>query len=685
MTDDEKAKTENTAEEYSVVGIQAQQVHNSTVYQVLPDTPPHKKYEIGVRYLKDGVPGKARDLITDAIAGGHENGEVRFHWVMAMLSKRAYRDLPAEDREQLGQLPNFLCRYSENAWKRALVAIHDLLERMHGSGADPGPALDAISALPSDQRELIDRHLDLVLTGSAKDKRWVETREAAKKDQCSGDRVKRAWAYFEPDPIEARARKPAEVSTKPFDWGWVIAMTVPFLVSAAYLGWAVLTSGTSVPVVAYVLALGAGCACFLSGLVWHYRERQLRARERAHSARRGADPVSDAGFVYLVHLRLLFYFALYAPEKPDLKRWLAATEGIRAALRDEIVELYGESRISLGRVNWLIRYLVGDVKRRWKADTLREYRKQWRVRPVTKLSFLLSLALLAPAVADVAVVAANVDPVRGTVAVFVLLVSGRAAVVGWSRILLERRRFADDSMEYELVLAEREAVHERWRHKIESRLPDESEMETWLNSDRTMLLDKALRYHKLAWRDVIVHAILQTPGKYYRRARTSGLPWRYSRYDMRLFLITQDGVREYRAEFDFEDVEITRTERDNFRFDAVSSVGVVTTDDLSYTLTLRLTNGPAKKILVTDVTKHEPDVDDDAPDVDENPEAFSELNLDAAGFLPTLHILEGIAAEGKGWIQRDADGGGRPPAPEFDSVPGLLPVVDLTERDVATA
>ena len=32
---------------------------------------------------------------------------------------------------------------------------------------------------------------------------------------------------------------------------------------------------------------------------------------------------------------------------------------------------------------------------------------------------------------------------------------------------------------------------------------------------------------------------------------------------------------------------------------------------------------------------------------------FARMNLDTAGFTHTLHILEGIAAEGKGWIDRD--------------------------------
>jgi hypothetical protein len=114
---------------------------------------------------------------------------------------------------------------------------------------------------------------------------------------------------------------------------------------------------------------------------------------------------------------------------------------------------------------------------------------------------------------------------------------------------------------------------------------------------------------------------------------------------MRLFLITHDGVREYRSEFDFEHVWIAQSERNNFRFDAVSSVGVVTTSALTYTLKLTLTNGPSNNIRIMDPTREQ--------DTEADRQAFSDLNLDSAGFRPTLHILEGIAAEGKGWIERD--------------------------------
>lgn len=76
--------TTNTAEAGSTIGIQASEVHNSTVYQMLPDAPPKEKFELGVRLLDDGIPHQARERIIDAIAHGYDTAEVRFHWALAL-------------------------------------------------------------------------------------------------------------------------------------------------------------------------------------------------------------------------------------------------------------------------------------------------------------------------------------------------------------------------------------------------------------------------------------------------------------------------------------------------------------------------------------------------------------------------------------------------------------------------
>jgi hypothetical protein len=638
----DKATTSNTAEYGSSVGIQAEQVHNSVVYMELPDSSPRDKYELGVRFLRDGVPTRARELITEAIAHGYEDAEVRFHWTMAMLSKRAYRDLSVTERDQLSMISTFLSHYPDDEWRRALAAVNELLEGLHNG--DPGSGIGSIQRLDVRQREEIVRHLDLVLTGGAKDSLWVEARQKAEAAQRSGDRIHRVWAYFEPDPAEPRAYRPEPVASTLSDWGAGILWSMLLAGSAVFLGWTALDSGQPVVMAACVVVVVSGATGFRSALEWRYRSERLRTLERWHGHRHDGKP--ERGFPTKVENLVRFYFGKYVPAGQERKRWLTATAGIRAALRVEIVDLYGRDEdIEIGNVKWLIRYMARDVRSRYEAKTLRVYRETWSTPPGTKLTSALSLPVFVIALVLVAVTGVRANTVLGTVVVFVLLVGIRVAAECWARIIMERRRFADDEGIYEQEMAARQAEHTRWSDKLDSLRPDETEMETWLNCDKTVMLERALRHYKLAWRDVIAHAFLQTPAERYKRARTDGFPWRYSRYDMRLFLITHDGVREYRSEFDFEHVIIDQSERNNFRFDAVSSVGVVITNTWTYTLKLTLTNGPSNNIRIMDPTREQ--------DTETDREAFSELNLDAAGFKPTLHILEGIAAEGKGWIDRD--------------------------------
>lgn len=639
------AATQNTAELGSTVGIQAEQVHNSNVYQVLPDAPPRHKYKVGVRFLEDGVPTQAQELITEAIAHGYEDGEVRFHWVLAMLSKRSYRDLASGEREQLAHTSEFLHKYAADEWKRALEAICELLECLNHSGGDARLALKKLRALPSPQRDKIVRHLGLVITGGMKDNLWAETRQAAEDKRFSHDRRHRVWAYFHPDPIGPRVREPVENATTPGDRFRAGAWSGVFVISIGYIGWLVLVHAAPLPILSYLLALAAGYVGARNGLEWRYRTERLRVKDRAYFGPRLARQPPEGGFASQVDHSFTHYFTKYVPKNEDREIWLAGTTGIRKTLRDEIVELYRESRIGIDRVSWLIRHMVSDTRKRWEARTLEAYREQYRTRLSTKVQCSLSLAALVPAAVGVTVAAIEADPLPAMLTTLGALASGLIATMRWFYIISERRRSAEDRREYERLRQERQQAYQAWKEKLDSTRPSESEMETWLDCDKTEVLGRALQHYRLAWRDIIAHAFLQTPAKPYKRARVSGGPWRYSKYDIRLFLITQDGVREVRTGLDFEQASINGQERNNFRFDAVSSVCVTQTADLSYTLELTLMNGPSRNIRIMD-----PEVQ---PDPGENATTFSEINLDAAGFAHTLHILEGIAAEGKSWVCRD--------------------------------
>lgn len=641
-----QSTTTNTADPWSTVGIQAEYVHDSTVYQVLPGATPQKKYEVGVRFLENGVPAKARALIGEAIANDYDTSEVRFHWMLAMLSKRTYRELAHSDLDQLRHIRDVLHLYADGEWTRGLHALCGLLDCQDKPGTDSETALNELFDLDPAQRAQIRRHLDMFLTGAIKDALWANTRDEAKAAQTSNDRLERAWAYFYALPSGPRAREPEALATTTRDWLLIVLSTAVFAAAVGYLGWLMLLRATPLPILAYLLAVASVLLGGRQGLEWRYRTERLHAKEREHSVLRPLRRAPEDGFTDRVDKRFDRYFNKYLPAGADRQEWINGTIGIRNTLRDEVVELYREDRVSDQEISWLIRHMVSDVKKRWQNGTLWSYREQYRIKLVTKALCCLGFTALVPTGVSVLDTAIRTRPLAAALVTLVVVVSGWVAATRWLHIIIELRRYAEELQERDQRLHDRTDAYQRWKKKLEDKKPSEEEMETWLRHDRTMLLDNAIRHYKLAWRDIIGHAFLQTPAKNYKRARAHGGPWRYSRYEIRLFLITTDGVREVSTELDFEKVAFHGQQRTNFRFDAVASVHVTKTDQFRQTLELTLINGPTVTVRVTDSEPGQLEPGED-------PQTLSDITLEAAGLAHALHILEGIAAEGQQWIKRD--------------------------------
>jgi hypothetical protein len=121
-------------------------------------------------------------------------------------------------------------------------------------------------------------------------------------------------------------------------------------------------------------------------------------------------------------------------------------------------------------------------------------------------------------------------------------------------------------------------------------------------------------------------------------------PWRFSRYQLLVFLLTTDGVRQLAVELDFHNVSFHDRRRTNYRFDAVASVHVSEGwNHNERTFELALVSGQPLEIPVTGSGEEK-------LGTGEVPGTVADLTVDAAGLRNTLHILEGIAAEGKDWI-----------------------------------
>src|SRR5699024_9264890 len=239
-----------------------------------------------------------------------------------------------------------------------------------------------------------------------------------------------------------------------------------------------------------------------------------------------------------------------------------------------------------------------------------QLRREYRVSRRTTAWCTIALVVLVPATLAGSISLLQHTPTAAAITLTVLLLSGKSGVTRWWRILQDRRRLADEDESYYRELREREAEYERWVRTLEARRPSEADMEYWLDCDQTVFLDMILRHYGLKWHQVIAHTFLLTPRHGCRkRARSADGPWRYSDHEMRLFLITQDGVREAVTHHVFDHGKYRGQERDHFRFDAVSSIHVAVTDTDTYRLKLTLMNGRPKKITVVDETANEPGMD----------------------------------------------------------------------------
>lgn len=650
MRDEGSSGSYSSAAFDSTVGIQAETVHNSSVYIVQPDASPQEKYKVGVRSLEDGIASRARDMISDAMAHGHDNAEVRFHWVLAMLSGRAYHDLSTEEVQRLHRAFGLVPSYAEGEWKDALRVAFELLEMLSTTDGEKQPVLEKLRALPPRRRNAILRHLDLVITGALKDSLWAENREQAEAARYGNDRVQRVWAYFEPDPIGPRALLPRP-STASVRTGAFFVRAGLFVVVTVFLWILALVTDPVMAVLELLVGLGAGLAAAHFGRRWWYQRHQLKAGNPASPFPYAGDPAPDGdGFTRRVRHSFDHYFITRVPHGLGAHEWMGHTAYIRDGLVAEIAFLYRESRISVDRVNWLIRFLAEEARDRHNEGTLFDQRHRSRASVGAQALCVVALIVLGmAAMALLGTVASGDDASRMPAAVLAAagaVWSGRASSALWLEARSEERRLAEETRDHHERLAARQAAYQNWKSFLDTTRPTELEMETWLTCDKTLFVDEALRHYQLTWRDLITHTILVTPARPYKRGRVKAGPWRYSRYSFRLFLVTQDGVREISTEFDFADAKRGDEQRSNYRFDALSSVQVTERTHVGYDLELVLTNGPARNIRVKDADSHQL-----APG--ENAQEIAEIDLNAAGFIHTFRLLEGIAADGKGWIERN--------------------------------
>lgn len=637
----------NVADGDATVHVQAGVVHDGVhIYEAPPGATPAERFEIGRQYLEGGVAPKALEVIEEAMTAGHRDSRARFYWILAMLSGRTLSQLTDADEARLRHAIGTPRLRAEDEWVEGLRVIERFLAALANPKDDPQTAIKAFDELPAGRRKEILRHLELFLKDKIQDAMWQRSLTQARREQKAADRRRRVWMYFHPTPRAPRLATPAPITTTVRDTALAWGMSVAFLAAAGGLGVLTVLSGRVWAIVAFPVAVAGAVLLARHGAEWWSRAARLRARELEHGGSARVAPDAPAGgFADDVDRLFRRYAGRYLPEGADRTAWIAQVHGVHRTIRNEIVTSFRDSAPQAREIAWLVRHRLRDVRDRWQDGTLWDYRARLRMPVRGRLLAVLGAVITVAGLLWVLPAALGHDPLAASAAIVVAIVAGRFAAEGQLKIITERQRYAEDVADAEERLrTDREALA-RWEARLAHR-PSDQEMAAWLDCDRRILLDQAMRHYGLAPRHVIASAFIGGSRRPAQRARVRNGPWRYSHYRLTVFLLTADGVRQMSADLDFAQAALQIRQRTGYRYEAVASVHVTEADRTRPRFRLTLINGEPIDLEVSEAELGPPDARSDSSLADA-------VSLDSAGLANTLYILEGIAAEGKRWVHLD--------------------------------
>ncbi|MFI2662315.1 hypothetical protein [Micromonospora carbonacea] len=640
--------THNVAQGNAYVGVQAGfiagGVHNHHHAPPDPRFSPQGDFEAGVRYLDRFLLDTARKHIERAVARGYPiTSRVQFYRLVALLSGRTPRQLEAEEWRRLlaiwGDPPDLDER---DEWTLGLRAILRLLNS--DDTATPEAATKELESLPPHQQAYIFNHLDGLLEGASRNGMWAKSVAQSQQQRTAHDRLGRAWKFFHPTPIPPRTRTVAPAAIAMSDRLKLGIGGALFLLGTGKLTMLLAAHGDFGGLFG-LYGAAAGLAAFgVGGADRHFRHRRRRAKDsELRPPRWQHAEARPSGFAGKIDRLFNRYFAHYLPKGMASAQWLAETAGIRRYLRNEVVDAYREERVDAERVAWLVRYLASDVRNRWSRGTLTAYRQELRVPLSSWLQQIAGAITLTTGLVWTASATFSAAFLPGTLWLTLAVAAAVTLTRAAYRIVAEQRRVIADNAHRAAEQARRQEAYDRWVAKLADK-PSDAEMAAWLECDRKVITDRALRQFRLQPNQVVAHAFLEAPASSARKRRADDGPWRYTHYRLLLFLLTEDGVRQIDLELDFRRAAQHDTQRLNYRFHAMSAVRV---DGLALrkpTFHLTLNSGETITVQVTGT-----DTEPAAPNKDPSP--VTELTIDASGLRQTLHVLEGVAAEGKDWVR----------------------------------
>lgn len=632
----------------TVIGAQGQNITIHGGIQLGHNPTEQDLYDEGVSNLIHGAAEQARARIWQAIARGHQTNEVLFHWLLAMLSGRSVRDFSFQEIGQLRQMRPQYTAVTGDRWVPGVRVLSQLLDRAIPSLAvdDPCaspadlPALkEELAALDQDQRDLVRPHLELFLTGQEQDALWLEVVQRAKGQQFEGDRLDRVWMYYHSAPRPVTLPLPQDPEVTDADHRRMYASGALFTAAFGFFGVALLWHGAFGGFLAFVLAI-AGC------LIAAEADRKRRFLSLRHLAERFGQcipkPAGDKALADRVQTLFEKYISKYEPNKERCEYFKTAFAERLEAERSEVIGVCCRDAISADELRWLIRYRSCQLLHLWRREGLLDRNRMNR--PHSPLMIVRGAGLALLALCGIGAIGAlRAFPLADAGGTAAVLISATLAWRCWLPVTLERERSRVQSERRRQRQADIDEAFTQWSQRLQ-RKPSSDEMGTWLAADRVILLDMALDHFHLPRSRLIAHALLEERMPWARAGHSDDGPTMYAKYQILVFLLVNDGVRMVKATLDFTTASLVIRERRDFRYDSIVAVRVIRTAGDQETFELQLSSGdPITFVIrgagpVAAASGHGTDMPgEDSP-------------LSEASTASTLHLLEGIAAEGRNWL-----------------------------------
>ncbi|MFE9253898.1 hypothetical protein [Streptomyces sp. NPDC006879] len=570
---------------------------NVTQYVVGPDATPKELYQKGCWLLEAGLRGRAEELIYQAIHRRFCEPEVLYHWGLAIVSRRAVEDLTPADMDKLHALGSMLDSAPDSTHTSAARALLQLVDEAlavpHATGADElaarrGHGSRAINSLPPEQRAELQDHLRHYLSEITREQLDGAEEQDIRAHRTDRRREERVPLFFEPDPLAPVKVPVLELPLKL--WYKVLSCSGALLVLASlYFGVPPAFHGSAPQtVIGLLLSVGGGAAAVRFGM----DRRWLRARieqedqwfERGGPQTRKYNNAlpshlvpepspNQHDFAQTIGKLINSHFRAQPRQGEDRDAWWAATRIARQNLRVELADLYGEDADPYS-LDWLVRLHAQTTADRWRDGQLGAQRTRRRVPWLTNLGYWGGLALLLIGLVQLgsAATVQEIGPV--SLATILLGLGALCGLRGGYPLYADFLRTTLDHEEFDARLREEQRAFEQWQAFLQANRPSDWEMGRWLNYDTRFLRRDALKSYDLRHHEVVYDFFVLEAGEKAQRARVRNGPVRYSIYRIRLYVMTEGGIRQATWTMQFNTATHSGRSDSSFRYDSISSINV---------------------------------------------------------------------------------------------------------------